>query len=93
MNDCGAKSKLPAPLIYLSKTGNYSVSINGLGVFEGVFILLMSLGGVSAAEAVSIAVTGRLLETVSFLPWWLAYVIDDRTIRSPTPLQDHHPSG
>jgi hypothetical protein len=23
MNDCGAKSKLPAPLIYLSKTGNY----------------------------------------------------------------------
>ena len=69
------------------------VSINGLGVFEGVFILLMSLGGVSAAEAVSIAVTGRLLETVSFLPWWLAYVIDDGTIRPPTPLQDHHPSG
>jgi transposase len=25
MNDCGAKSKLPAPLIYLSKTGNYRV--------------------------------------------------------------------
>jgi hypothetical protein len=24
MNDCGAKSKLSAPLIYLSKTGNYS---------------------------------------------------------------------
>jgi hypothetical protein len=23
MNDCGAKSKLSAPLIYLSKTGNY----------------------------------------------------------------------
>jgi hypothetical protein len=23
MNDCSAKSKLPAPLIYLSKTGNY----------------------------------------------------------------------
>jgi glycosyltransferase 2 family protein len=69
------------------------VSINGLGVFEGVFILLMSLGGVSAAEAVSIAVTGRLLEIVSFLPWWLAYVIDDGTIRPPTPLQDHHPSG
>jgi hypothetical protein len=25
MNDCGAKSKLSAPLIYLSKTGNYSM--------------------------------------------------------------------
>jgi hypothetical protein len=24
MNDCDAKSKLSAPLIYLSKTGNYS---------------------------------------------------------------------
>jgi addiction module RelE/StbE family toxin len=24
MNDCGAKSKLFRPLIYLSKTGNYS---------------------------------------------------------------------
>jgi hypothetical protein len=24
MNDCGAKSKLSAPLIDLSKTGNYS---------------------------------------------------------------------
>jgi hypothetical protein len=23
MNDCGVKSKLSAPLIYLSKTGNY----------------------------------------------------------------------
>ena len=58
-----------------------------------MFILLMSLGGVSAAGAVSIALIGRLLETVSFLPWWLAYVIDDGTIRPPTPLQDHHPSG
>jgi site-specific recombinase XerD len=26
MNDCGAKSKLSAPLIYLSKTGNYSAN-------------------------------------------------------------------
>jgi hypothetical protein len=25
MNDCGAKSKLSAPLIDLSKTGNYSL--------------------------------------------------------------------
>jgi hypothetical protein len=70
-----------------------SCIINGLGVFEGVFILLMSFGGVSAAEAVSIAVTGRLLETVSFLPWWLAYVIDDGTIQPPMPLQDRHPNG
>src|SRR5918997_1437204 len=31
MNDCGAKSKLSAPLIYLSKTGNYSyLALSGL---------------------------------------------------------------
>jgi uncharacterized protein (TIRG00374 family) len=69
------------------------VSINGLGVFEGVFILLLSLGGVSAAEAVSIVVIGRVLEVVSYLPWWLAYAINDGTIRPPTPLQDRHPNG
>jgi hypothetical protein len=30
MNDCGAKSKLSAPLIYLSKTGNYRLRSSGL---------------------------------------------------------------
>jgi len=33
MNDCGAKSKLSAPLIYLSKTGNYSL-IEGVAIFS-----------------------------------------------------------
>jgi hypothetical protein len=28
MNDCGAKSKLSAPLIDLSKTGNYSFNMD-----------------------------------------------------------------
>jgi hypothetical protein len=32
MNDCGAKSKLSAPLIYLSKTGNYSLKGEGVSI-------------------------------------------------------------
>jgi uncharacterized protein (TIRG00374 family) len=50
------------------------ISVDGLGVFEGVFVLLMSLTGISAAEAVAIALIGRFLQITSWSPWWLAYV-------------------
>ena len=59
------------------------ISIDGLGVFEGAFMLLISLGGVTAAEAIAIALTGRILELVSWLPWWLAHVIGDGRLRPP----------
>jgi uncharacterized protein (TIRG00374 family) len=61
------------------------VSIDGLGVFEGIFILLMSLAGVSPAEAVAIAVIGRILQTLSWLPWWLAHVFETGEFRVPRP--------
>ncbi|PIP35434.1 MAG: hypothetical protein COX20_11350 [Desulfobacterales bacterium CG23_combo_of_CG06-09_8_20_14_all_52_9] len=50
------------------------ISIDGLGVFEGTFVLLFSFVGVSAAEALAIAVTGRILQTASWIPWWLLHV-------------------
>ena len=50
------------------------VGINGIGVFEGIFALLMGLAGVSTAEAVAIAFTGRIVQTVAWLPWWIAEV-------------------
>jgi uncharacterized protein (TIRG00374 family) len=59
------------------------ISIDGLGVFEGAFMLLISLGGVTAAEAIAIALTGRILELVSWLPWWMAHVIGDGKLRPP----------
>src|SRR4029453_10924205 len=37
------------------------ISIDGIGVFEGVFVVLMSLAGLSAAQAVAIAVASRIL--------------------------------
>jgi uncharacterized protein (TIRG00374 family) len=61
------------------------LSIDGLGVFEGIFILLMSLAGVLPAEAVAIAVIGRIIQTLSWLPWWLAHVLDTREFRVPRP--------
>jgi glycosyltransferase 2 family protein len=51
------------------------ISLGGLGTFEAAFAFLLSLAGVSAAEAVAIAFTGRILQTLAWLPWWLAHVI------------------
>lgn len=52
------------------------ISLNGIGVFEGVFVLIMSLGDVSGTEAVSIALLARLVEIATWLPWWMAYSIE-----------------
>jgi uncharacterized protein (TIRG00374 family) len=60
------------------------ISIDGLGVFEGAFMLMIALGGVTAAEAIAIALAWRILELASWLPWWLAHVIGYGKLRPPT---------
>jgi uncharacterized protein (TIRG00374 family) len=65
------------------------LSIDGLGVFEGTFILLMSLAGVSASEAITIAFTGRILQTASWLPWWLAHVLQTKEFSVPRTVQGY----
>ncbi|MGH7797415.1 MAG: lysylphosphatidylglycerol synthase transmembrane domain-containing protein [Candidatus Binatia bacterium] len=59
------------------------VSIDGLGVFESVFILLLSFVGVSSSEAFAIALAGRILQTVSWLPWWLAHAFAIGELKIP----------
>ena len=59
------------------------VSISNLGVFEGIFMVLMSLVGVSAAESIAIALAARFLEMASWLPWWLAHVVSYGKLRPP----------
>lgn len=59
------------------------ISLDGIGVFEGVFILLMAFAGVTASEAVAISLAGRILQTASWLPWWAAYVGSTGEIRPP----------
>jgi glycosyltransferase 2 family protein len=61
------------PVVFL--ISRVPISINTLGVFEGIFIFVMSLVGVTAAESIAIALAGRLLEVASWLPWWLAHII------------------
>jgi uncharacterized protein (TIRG00374 family) len=44
------------------------IAIDGIGVYEGVLILLLELTGVDPAETVALAIVGRALNIVAFLP-------------------------
>lgn len=57
------------------------ITFDGLGVFEGVFVVIMGLAGVGAAEALSIALAGRLVQIVAWAPWWLLYSLDHDGVR------------
>jgi hypothetical protein len=59
------------------------ITFDGIGLFEGIFALLMSLGGVSVAESLSVALWGRLLQTLAWTPWWFLYSIGHKGIRPP----------
>jgi uncharacterized protein (TIRG00374 family) len=65
------------------------ISIDGLGVFDGVFMLLMSFAGIQATEAISISLVGRILQTASWLPWWLADVVGSGSLRPPCALAEN----
>ena len=58
------------------------IGIGGIGTFDAAFAFLLSLAGISAAEAVAIPFTGRILQILASLPWWLAHMILTRRVRS-----------
>jgi uncharacterized protein (TIRG00374 family) len=64
------------------------ISIDGIGVFEGVFVVLMTMAGLSAVESVAIAIVGRILQTLTLFPWWLGYVVSRKDIRVPHPIRE-----
>ena len=57
------------------------ISIDGIGVYDGVFMLLISLTGVSYSEAIAIVFSGRILQTLSWMPFWCAHVIGSGSIK------------
>lgn len=67
------------PLVLLM--ARLPISIDGIGVYDGAFVLIMGFAGVSPAESFTIALMGRVLQTASWLPWWLAHVFENREIR------------
>jgi uncharacterized protein (TIRG00374 family) len=41
------------------------ISVNGVGVYEGIFVMVMSLAGVTAAQAMIMSLVGRVLEIIA----------------------------
>lgn len=70
------------------------ISLGGIGVYEGVFVLITSSAGVSIAEGAAIALVMRAVQIATWIPWWLAFSgniskrLDRRTLRAskPTPV-------
>ena len=48
--------------------GRLPIAIAGIGVIEGALVYLLGAFGVSPAEALSLALAGRLVEIVALLP-------------------------
>jgi uncharacterized protein (TIRG00374 family) len=59
------------------------ISFDGLGVFEAVFVGLLVLAGIDAAAALAIAISGRIIQLLAFLPWWFAHVARSGAARPP----------
>lgn len=47
------------------------ISLDGLGVYEGIFVAIMALGGVKPADALAVSLAARAFQIIVWLPWWL----------------------
>jgi hypothetical protein len=75
------------------------ISIDGLGVYEGIFIGVMSLGGVHPDDSLALSLAARVFQIVVWLPWWLMLVArtgalgppDDSVTPEPSPSDTRQP--
>jgi uncharacterized membrane protein YbhN (UPF0104 family) len=61
----------------------FPISLDGIGVYESIFIGIMALSGVSPADSLAIAVVGRVLQFLAWLPWWFAFVFKAGSVKRP----------
>lgn len=59
------------------------ISIDGLGVYEGIFIGIMTLGGVRPDDSLALSLAARVFQIVVWLPWWLMLVARFGALRPP----------
>lgn len=60
------------------------ISIDGLGVYEGIFIAIMTLGGMRPDDSLALSLATRVFQIVVWLPWWLMLVARTGFFRPPT---------
>jgi uncharacterized protein (TIRG00374 family) len=65
------------------------ISFDGLGIFEAVFVALLMLAGISAESSLAIAISGRVIQLLAFLPWWFAHVTLTGAVRPPQQGMSH----
>jgi uncharacterized protein (TIRG00374 family) len=58
------------------------ISLDGIGIYEGIFMGIMSLGGVRAEDSLAVSVAARALQFVVWLPWWLFLTARTGTVRA-----------
>ena len=66
------------------------ISIDGLGVYEGIFIGIMSLGGVRPDDSLAMSLAARAFQIMVWMPWWLMLVARTGALRPPSTRS--HPS-
>jgi glycosyltransferase 2 family protein len=59
------------------------ISIDGLGVYEAIFIGVMALGGMRPDDSLALSVAARIFQIVVWLPWWLMLVARTGAVRPP----------
>ena len=62
------------PLAYLA--ARIPVSMGGIGVYESVFVLVLSAAAVPVQQSLSMALLARVLQILSWIPWWMAYMAE-----------------
>jgi glycosyltransferase 2 family protein len=60
------------------------ISIDGLGVYEGIFIGIMTLGGMRPDDSLALSLAARAFQIVVWLPWWLMLVARTGAVRPPS---------
>ena len=71
------------PLIVLGT--RLPISLDGIGVQEGLYVGLFALVGVSTSEAFLLSVLGRVVPLLCFLPWCVPYVLMRRSAATDCP--------
>jgi glycosyltransferase 2 family protein len=59
------------------------ISIDGLGVYEGIFIGIMTLGGMRPDDSLALSLAARVFQIIVWLPWWLMLVARTGALRPP----------
>jgi glycosyltransferase 2 family protein len=59
------------------------VSIDGIGVYESIFIGIMTLSGVRPEDSLAVSLAMRALQIVAWFPWWLLMAIETRNLGAP----------